>query len=162
MRSDILEKVSIDLLSIPPLIFRATRRRITGPAFSKVDINITPHHFEIMRLLEEEGTLHVSQIGERLQIPKAQMTKLIDKLVALNVVEREMGTADRRTYNITLTEPARVVLEEHKRNTMKTIQEIMSHLTDEELENLSVSLRNLRDVLLKSIVDDSKSSPLPH
>ena len=42
---------------------------------------------------------------------------------------------------------------------LKTIQEIMSSLTNEELENLSVSLRNLRDVLLKSIVDDSKSSP---
>jgi len=41
---------------------------------------------------------------------------------------------------------------------MVTIKEIMSSFTDENLENLSVSLRNLRDVLLKSIENDSKNS----
>jgi DNA-binding MarR family transcriptional regulator len=158
MRSDILEKVSIDLLSIPPLIFRATHRKITEIAFSQADINITPHHLEIMRLLEEEGTLHVSQIGERLQIPKAQMTKLIDRLVTLNIVGKKLGTDDRRTYHITLTEQARIDFKEFKCKIMETIKEIMSSLTDEDLENLSVSLRNLRDVLLKSTEDDSKNS----
>jgi DNA-binding MarR family transcriptional regulator len=145
--------VSIDLLSIPPLIFRAIRKKITRTTLSKLDTDITPHQFEIMRLLAEEGTLHVSEIGERLQIAKAQMTKLIDKLVALNLVERKMDMADRRTHNITLTGQARAVLEEHKCNVMRAMREIMSDLIDEELENLSVLLRNLRDILLKSTVD---------
>ena len=155
MRSEILEKVSMDLLSIPPLIFRAIRNKITKTTLFEVDMNITPHDFEIMRLLEEEGTLHVSQIGERLQIPKAQMTKLIDKLVALNIVERKLGTADRRIYNITLTAEAKAVLEEHKNKVVGAVREIMSSLSDEEVENLSVSLRNLRDILLKSTADST-------
>lgn len=158
MRSDILEKVSIDLLSIPPLIFRATRKKISEIPFSKADINITPHHLEIMKLLEEKGTLHVSQIGERLHIPKAQMTKLIDRLVTLKIVRKKLGTDDRRTYQITLTHQAKIAFKEHKHKIMETIKEIMSSFTDEDLENLSVSLRNLRDVLLKSIEDDSKNS----
>jgi DNA-binding MarR family transcriptional regulator len=158
MRNDILEKVSIDLLSIPPLIFRATRKKITEIPFSQADINITPHHLEIMKLLEEEGTLHVSQIGERLHIPKAQMTKLIDRLVTLNIVGKKLGTDDRRTYQITLRKQARTDFKEFKYKMMVTIKEIMSSFTDENLENLSVSLRNLRDVLLKSIENDSKNS----
>jgi DNA-binding MarR family transcriptional regulator len=158
MRRNILEKVSIDLLSVPPLIFRATRRRITKTTLPKLDVNITAHHFEIMRLLKEEGTLHVSQIGERLQIPKAQMTKLIDKLVALKIVERKMGKADRRTYDITITGQARKVLEEHKHSVMRATREVMSSLTDEELETLSVSLRNLRDILWKSIERNPKGN----
>lgn len=153
MRSDILEKVSIDLLSIPPLIFRAVREKITRTTLSEVDTDITPHHFEIMRLLAEEGTLHVSEIGERLHIAKAQMTKLIDKLVALNLVERKMDIADRRIYNITLTAEAKAASKEHKRKLVKAARGILSSLTDEELQNLSVSLRNLRDILLKSTAD---------
>ena len=76
MRSDIEEKVAVDLLTIPPLIFRGVRRKLIKNTLADIDedVNITPHHFEIMRLLEEEGTLHVCEIGERLQIARAQMT----------------------------------------------------------------------------------------
>jgi DNA-binding MarR family transcriptional regulator len=150
INDDILEKVSMDLLSIPPLIFRAIRTKITKTTLSETDIDITPLHFEIIRLLEEKGTLHASEIGEKLQIAKAQMTKLIDRLAELNMVERKMDTADRRTYNITLTDGAREILEAHKRRVINAVREIMSNLSDEELDNLSISLRNLRDVLLRN------------
>lgn len=154
-RDDILEKVSMDLLSIPQLVFRAVRKRITRTTLSEVDMNITPHHLEIVRLLAENETLRASEIGERLQIARAQMTNLIDKLVALKIVERKIDPDDRRTYNIRLTDEARIVSEKHKRKVVGAVREIMSGLTDEELENLSSSLRNLRDILLKSTADSA-------
>jgi DNA-binding MarR family transcriptional regulator len=120
-----------------------------------MDIEITPHHFEIIRLLEEEGTLHPSEIGGRLQIAKAQMTKLIDRLVELDIVESKIDRADRRTHNIALTARARVMLRRHKKKTVAAVREIMSSLSDGELENLSSCLRRLRDVLLSSAGDDS-------
>ena len=100
-------------------------------------------------MLEEEGTLHVAEIGERLQIAKAQMTQLIDRLADLNVVEREMDTADRRTLNITLTGQGRSILEEHKNILMGAVRETISPLTDKELEDLSDSLIKIRDILSK-------------
>ncbi len=155
MRNEILEKVAMDLMSIPPLIFRATRKRITKMTLSEVDIDITPHHFEIMKLLAEEGTMHPSEIGERLQIAKAQMTKLIDRLVTLRIVERKINTTDRRTHNIALTPQAGDMLEQQKQKTIEAVREIMSSLSDEELENLSTSLRRLRDILLNSATDNA-------
>lgn len=152
-RTEILEKVSADLLSIPPLVFRALRRKIARTTLSEADMDITPHHFEILRLLSEEGTLHASEIGERLQIAKAQMTKLIDRLVVLNIVERKMDPSDRRTYNITLPDQSRAILDEHERRATRAIQDIMARLSDSELENLSHSLRGLRDLLLQSADD---------
>jgi DNA-binding MarR family transcriptional regulator len=149
MRSDILEGVAVDLLSIPPLIFRGIQRRLIKTTLADIDVNITPHHFEIMILLKQEGTLHVAEIGERLQIAKAQMTQLIDRLVNFNMVERKMDIADRRTINIILTEQGRRFLEERRNNIMSAIRETLSRLTDEELEDLSDSLRKLRDILSK-------------
>ena len=149
MRSDILGKVAVDLLSVPPLIFRVVRRKLIKTSLADIDIDIKFAHFEIMQVLKDEGTLHVAEIGERLQIAKAQMTHLIDKLVELNMVERNVDTADRRTINITLTDRARTFLEEHESNVMDAVRENMATLTDKELETLSDSLRNLRDILAK-------------
>jgi len=149
MRDDILEKVARDLLSIPPLTFRGIRRKLIKSTLSDIDEGITPLHFEIIRLLEEEGTLHVAEIGTRLQIAKAQMTQLIDKLVALKIVERKTDITDRRTINISLTNQGRIFLKDKFDRLMVAVRDTMSCLTDEELETLSVSLSQVRDVLAK-------------
>jgi DNA-binding MarR family transcriptional regulator len=135
MQRDTLERVAVDLLSIPPLLFREIRRKLIKAALANIDVDITP--------------LHVAEIGDRLYIAKAQMTHLIDKLVDLNIVERKMDIADRRTINITLTGQGRAFLEEHKNRLVSTTMETMSRLTDEELEDLANTLRKLRDILSK-------------
>jgi len=149
MKDDILGKVALDLLSVPPLIFRLVRRKLIRLTLADIDIDIKFPHFEIMQVLKEEGTLHVVEIGEKLQIAKAQMTHLIDKLVEFNLVERNADAADRRTINISLTDRGRAFMEEHENNVINAIRENMSSLTDEELEGLSGSLRKLRDILVK-------------
>ena len=97
MGNDILDSVTEDLFTIPPLIGRSIRRKLLKTALVNMHEDISPPHFEIMKTLEEAGTLHVTEIGERLQIPRPQMTHLIDKLVSLGIVERQTDTADRRT-----------------------------------------------------------------
>lgn len=151
-----LTGLSEDLLSIPPLIFRLVRRKLTENAKLAEDLNVTPLQFEILILLEKEGTLYVSEIGERLQIAKAQMTKLIDKLVALDFVKRRMDAIDRRTINITLTDKARTTLKEEHSKISGAIQTIIESLDNEDLERLAVSLRNLKAVLLKAQQTTSK------
>jgi DNA-binding MarR family transcriptional regulator len=147
-RDQILETVSNNLLSVPPLVFRAVHKRLAS-TLSEADMSITPHHFEILRLLEEEGTMHVSEIGERLRIARAQMTKLIDRLVTLGMVERTVHPSDRRTYDIRLSVTSKAVMAEKNRRALQAVQEIVSSLSDADLETVSGSLRNLRDILTK-------------
>jgi DNA-binding MarR family transcriptional regulator len=149
MHSEILGKVAVDLISVPPLIFRLLRSKLIKTTLADIDADIKLPHFEIMQVLKEEGTLHVAEIGHKLQIAKAQMTYLIDKLVELDYVERQMDAADRRTLNIALTDKGRGLLEEHETCLINAVQGIMSSLTEEELETLSASLRNLKNSLLK-------------
>jgi len=149
MTKDISEKISEELLSTPPLIFRLIRKKIAKTAINNLDFNITPLQLEIMMVLEEDGTLHVSEIGERLQIARAQMTKLIDKLVCLNLIERQDDLLDRRSINIKLTDQGKLLLKEQKSMITRAANEIISSLSHEDLERLSVSIRNLRDILLK-------------
>ncbi len=149
MAHDIQRKIALDLLSVPSLVFRMIRRKVVNTTFVDTNVDIKMLHFEIMHVLKDEGTLHPAKIGEKLLVAKAQMTHLIDKLVELGFVKREMGSDDRRTFNITLTDKGRQVLEEQDNLVINAMQENMSSLTDKELEDLSKSLRKLRDILFK-------------
>jgi DNA-binding MarR family transcriptional regulator len=149
MNSEILGRVSVDLLSVPPLIFRFLRKKLIKTTLADIDADIKLPHFEIMTVLKEEGTLHVAEIGEKLRIAKAQMTHLIDKLFELDLVARQIDANDRRTLNIALTKKGKTLLEEHENAMVNAVRDNMSSLTVEELEVLSTSLRNLRDMLVK-------------
>jgi DNA-binding MarR family transcriptional regulator len=149
MRNDILERTANDLLSVSPLIFRGVRRKLLKAALDNISVDVSPLHFEIMRLLKENDTLHITEIGERLQLARAQMTHLIDKLVELGFVKREMDATDRRTINITLTDKGSRVLEEQDNLVINAVRDNMAALTEAELEALSSSLRHLRDILFK-------------
>ncbi len=149
MRDEILGRLACDLLAVPPLIFRLIRRRLVMTALADTEVDVKLLHFEIMRFLKEEGTRHPAEIGEKLLIAKAQMTHLIDKLVELGFVQREIDPSDRRTLNISLTEKGKKFLEEQENLVTNAVRENMAALTDKELETLGDSLRNLRDILFK-------------
>jgi len=149
MQNDISGRVAADLLSIPPLVFRIIRRKLITATMADINVDIKFPHFEIMTVLKEEGTLHVAEIGEKLQIAKAQMTHLIDKLVELEMVDRNIDTTDRRTINIALNEKGAAFMKIHEKNVINAVREYISFLEDDELEALSLSLRTLRDTLLK-------------
>ncbi len=149
MRGEIRERVALDLLSIPSLIFRLIRRKVVKTTLADSNLDIKTLHFEIMHVLKNEGTLHPAKIGEKLELAKAQMTQLIDKLVELGFVKRETCSDDRRTINITLTDKGRKVLDEQDNLIIDAVEDNMAVLSQDDLEVLSSSLRNLRDILIK-------------
>ncbi|MFC2011918.1 MarR family winged helix-turn-helix transcriptional regulator [Chloroflexota bacterium] len=145
-KDNIINSVAEDLFSTMPLIGRSIRRKLVKTALTHFDENIAPPHFEIMKLLQEAETLHVAEIGERLQIARPQMTHLIDKMVELDIVDREISTEDRRMINITLTEKAKRILDEHDSVIRNAAREILSGLNDTELQDLSTSLHKLQRI----------------
>lgn len=149
MGDDIVCKIAFDMLSIPPLVFRIVRKKLVKSTLAECEVDIKFPHLEILRLLNREGTLHVAQIGEQLEIAKAQMTHLIDRLVELHLVDREVDGTDRRTINIGLTEKGLIFVKEQDANVVAAVRDKMCHLDEKELELLSNSLRSVRDILMK-------------
>jgi DNA-binding MarR family transcriptional regulator len=150
--ADILETTASDLLNIPPLIFRMVRRQLyesTLSALNDSEFHISPRNFEILRLLDEEGMLHIAEIGERLHIAKAQMTQLIDYLVKFELIEKKPDTTDRRVSNIMISKHGRVVLNEHKGKILRAMKQSLSALTERELKDVSDSLCKLRNILIR-------------
>jgi DNA-binding MarR family transcriptional regulator len=149
MTDETLGRVAADLLSLPPLVFRIIRKKLIKTTLADLEVDIKFTHYEVLLLLEQEGTLHIARIGEQLAIAKAQMTHLIDHLVSLALVEREPDAADRRTYNIALTAAGRCFIRQHEETIANAVRDNMSSLDPCELETLCTALRNVRDTLFK-------------
>jgi DNA-binding MarR family transcriptional regulator len=149
MNKTVLDSVAEYLFSTLPLIHRSIRKKLLKTALESIKEDIAPPHFEIMKLLEEAGTLHIAEIGERLQIARPQMTHLIDRLVELGMVKRETYIEDRRMINIILTEKGMTILNEHDSDIKDAIMGTLSFLTDEELQDLSTSLKKLKGIFSK-------------
>lgn len=149
MGKTILDTVIKDLLAITPSIRRSLQQKLVKTAFTQIEEHITLLHIEIMHTLREEGTQHIAEIGERLQIPKPQMTHLLDRLEQLNIVHRQPDPADRRIINVALTEKGRRIGEEFDRVIRDGVGEKLARLSDAELKELSVSLHKLYTLFSK-------------
>jgi DNA-binding MarR family transcriptional regulator len=138
-----------ELLTVPPLIFRSVRRKLYKTLPNDVDMEISPLHFEIIALLYESGPLHSAEIGERLQIARAQVTRLLDKLADSGIVDRQIDISDRRMINIMLTNQGKAFFEQSHRTIMNAVKETLSCLDEKEQKDLSDSLRRMKEILSK-------------
>jgi DNA-binding MarR family transcriptional regulator len=149
MKKSMLDSIVSDLLSVTPLIRRNIQRKIVRTAFAQIERDISLPHLEVIVTLKEEGTRHIAEIGEKLQIPKPQMTHLIDRLENLDIVQRRPDTSDRRIINVALTDKGIEIIEELDRIIKSSLREKLSSLSDEELRELSRCLRRLGDIFTK-------------
>lgn len=146
-RAQLQQRIAEELASIPPLVFRIIRSKVIKTALSDFKAGMTPLHYEIIRLLEDEDSLHCSEIGRRLHIAKAQMTGLIDKLVSNGMVERSTDDTDRRMIRVRLTANGKAFLKDQKMSVTNAISMAMMGLSEKELTELSVSINKIRDFL---------------
>ena len=88
---------------------------------------ISPQQFNILRILKGASKpLKVQTIRERMVEKSPNATRLMDKLCAKNLIEREHCPNDRRVVYSRITEEGKSLLDE-----------ISKHLKDDLLENLS-------------------------
>lgn len=144
-----MEGVVDDFLSILPLMRRSVSKKVLKSALEQIEEPVSLPQFEIMKTLQEEGTQHIAWIGQKLSIPKPQMTVLIERLVGLGIVERQADVSDRRVINIALTPRGKAMIEEHDGMVRDVIIDKLSCLTGQEVRELSESLRKLNKILFK-------------
>jgi len=149
MQDDIRDQIAQSMFSTPPLLFRKTRKKVVPQPVHDIDKHVTHIHFEVIRLLRGEGSLRVAEIGKRLHIAKAQMTQIINKLVNLNMVQRNIDLSDRRVTNVSLTEEGKNFMIRHETNILMELKDSISQLNSQELKELYNALKTLERILNK-------------
>jgi DNA-binding MarR family transcriptional regulator len=155
MEKNTIDSIIDNLFIILPFI----HRKLLRIDFEGVNKNISRLHFAIMDVVNQQGRLPMSEIGKRLFLPKPQMTHLIGHLIELGIVERQPDSGDRRIINIILTDTGKTALGECKRLVRDNIRQKLDRLQGEQLTELSILLKRLRE--LGSSLDQGEKASIP-
>ncbi|OJU52129.1 MAG: hypothetical protein BGN96_07470 [Bacteroidales bacterium 45-6] len=115
---------------------------ILGKIFMKgvrAKTSYPPHVIFVMGALTHHGKLTMTGIGNHLSVPKPQVTTLIDRLIAEELVERLNDEKDRRIIYIQLTEKGKGRFKEIKSLMSESMKSALSELEEEMLDKLLLS-----------------------
>ncbi len=111
------------------------------------EYSLTSSQYNVLRILRGEGTpMPVLEIAERLIQVVPAITGLVDRLEAQGLVTRERCKEDRRIIYIAITNKALKILEALDKPLSELHDELVGHLTNAELKELSRLLEKARAV----------------
>ncbi|WML36774.1 MarR family transcriptional regulator [Clostridium sp. OS1-26] len=85
-------------------------------------------------LAGEEG-IALSVLGEQMSVTRANITSLVDRMVARGIIVRSMNENDRRSIKAVITKEGKEILERVMPNSEVFSSEVLSFLTENEKEN---------------------------
>ena len=138
-----------NIISIKPLFYKALGKPVSSNS------DITPAAYYLLLYLKKCDSLSMSDLGKLLLISKPNVTVLVNKLITKGFVVRSSDKQDRRIIMIRLSSKGIQFVEKNTKKHLNQIKQRLMSLSDEELELLSISIQNVKDILSKIPIPDS-------
>lgn len=123
------------------LIHRNFYRNLTTP----VPLN----QFATLMTLRLKKQATLSEIGQRLQISKQQMTNICDKLLHAGLITKRQDSEDRRRMLISMTSAGEKILDDQNELVRQRFLSSLRGLSEEERTELRHSITNLNHYIEK-------------
>ena len=140
-----LEMIAENIFQVIPLL----KKRLAHISAFQSKYGLPLSHFQVLSLLEERGSMSVSEISEYFDIAKPSITPLVDRLVNAGLVDRVRSTTDRRVVFIVILDEGRERLKTIREMLVTNVEEWKRSLTDEEFRLLAESMSNVVTFLKK-------------
>jgi DNA-binding MarR family transcriptional regulator len=95
-------------------------------------VPLTEAQHRVLLLLEDAGTLSVSQVAERLGVDQSNASRHCSRLAELGLVRRTPAARDRRAVDLRLTPAGRRQVLEVRRARRRWADDVLARLSDEE------------------------------
>ena len=117
-------------------------------AFRQIDI--PPTALILLRNLEKEPGLTVSELARRSGTVKSHVSKLVDQLVAQGFLEKQTDPSDQRLLRVFITETTRKAKAEMEARAHSLWAELMDQVSPAEMAQVEDGLRILLQALERS------------
>lgn len=136
------------LMNIPNKLCRNMNNEFVKSILLELEINISQQHYMILKLLEGDKHLYISEFVDTLSITKPQMTSLLDKLIELGYVNRTNDQDDRRRVYISITKEGKSITSKINDAINNLLDNRLIILSETELETLENGLIILQKLCL--------------
>lgn len=131
------------------------RYRVVKPFKQMLKDGISLEMYYCIQLLKEIGTpITMSEIAKITKMPKQQMTKMVNKLIEHNFVNRVTDESDRRIIRLELTEKAEEYINCFIENDAIYFNDFFDSLTEEETDEFFGALDVMHNILIKKAKDE--------
>lgn len=105
--------------------------------------NVTSVQGVVLNFLSEEDQLTSKQLGQRTKLDSATLTGILDRLEAMDLLERRPNPEDRRAILICLTKKGEKLAGEVRETIQKANRKLLSGFVGQEERALKAMLRRI-------------------
>ena len=138
-----IDTVAQNMFHILPLI----KKRLLHMDLVQREHGTPLSHVQVLAMLNDVGTMSVSEISRRLGIAKPNITPLVDRLYECGYVDRQHDENDRRVVNIVLMEAGKEKLAAIRATISRQIQMQVDGLSVSEFREFNESLSSVVRIL---------------
>lgn len=139
----VIESISQNIFTVLPLL----RKRLLHMDVIHGEHGIPLSHIQVLSMLNETGSMSVSEISHRLGIAKPNITPLVDRLIEEKLVDRIRDTQDRRVVNVVILDAGREKLVSIQSSIGDQVQEWAQNLSSSDFRELGDALSSLTRIL---------------
>ena len=143
VNKETVETVANTTFEVLPLL----RKKLLRMDVVQAEHNMPMSHVQVLAMLQDAGTMSVSEISLRLGIAKPNITPLVDRLFEAGFVDRQHDENDRRVVNIVLLPAGEEKLAAIRATIARQIQVQAEGLSVSEFRELNDSLANVVRIL---------------
>lgn len=121
--------------------------------------NLTTSQYNVLMLLDAERGWRLTDLSERLLFDKSTVTRIIDRLEQMELVQRIADAGDRRVQRVLLTAHGASLREHAHTAHERSMEQRLAVLNAEEQHCLHDLLQKLREGLQSGLHEDSLGEP---
>lgn len=140
---NMIDAVAQNMFHVLPLL----KKRLMHMDMVQKEHGTPLSHVQVLAMLQDAGTMSVSEISRRLGIAKPNITPLVDRLFEAGYVDRQHDENDRRVVNIVLMPAGEDKLAAIRATIARQIQGQAESLTVSEFRELNESLQSIVRIL---------------
>jgi DNA-binding MarR family transcriptional regulator len=106
-------------------------------------MSLSRGQLRILALLSANGRMSPGSVAVTLGVPKANVTEIIERLVAQGLVKREPNPDDRRSHNLVLTATGKAEVEHLRDWSTRRVEKVFDRIPRAKLESLAAGLEDM-------------------
>lgn len=119
---------------------------VSARSIAAVDESITIPQFRLLVVLDSRGPLKLTTLAEHLGVNPSTVTRMVDRLVAADLVTREANPASRRELVVSLTEAGSAVVRAVIQRRRAEITRIVNRMSPSARRGLVLALTAFTEV----------------
>lgn len=139
------EKLAWQILTVAPIM----KKRLFRPDFDQGANQLPLSYAQVLATLDIEESMTVTEISERFDIAKPNITPLIDRMIDAGYVKRVRNSTDRRVVHVIILEKGREKVREMVASLTNTVQGWSKAMTEEEIQKVTDAIEEIRSILAK-------------